>query len=384
MQFPSFDFMRAGTLAFATIGLLLGAGETRAQQLELTVTPAGSAASGRPLPVGAMPIVRISLRNSGKKPIGPVELTARFGNLAPGKTEGWRLEDRALKTTIKEVPAITPIEREFRLRVETAPIEVAKIKVTVEAKGQDGSVVEGVTELSVADCAGAYRGKLVALRATLSHPVRDAADEIRRSDPALPASRQFPPTGVRGGDHARAERLAAAFATRRGADPQMSTEWFRFLLQRWASELNAYAGQSANSGICADNYYQISGYREGLLPISKHVDATRAAAAAALEAARRETATDADNVEAIVRFLIKAGEIEVSQENGGALSALADARVALRDRKLDADMIRKLSLAETAAWLTEADRRGQKLVQSLEQVLSTIAKAHKESCVCAF
>jgi len=242
-----------------------------------------------------------------------------------------------------------------------------------------------VTELSIADCAGAYRGKLEALRATLSQPARDAADETRRSDPALPASRQFPPTGARSGDLARAERFAANFAARRGADPQMSTEWFRFLLQRWASELNAYAGQSANPGICANNYYQIAGYRQGLLPVSKHIEATRAAAAAALEAARKEAATDADSVEAIVRFLAKSTGLEINPENAGALMVLAEARTLMRaDRKVEADMIRKFSLAETAAWLAEADRRGQNLVQSIDQVLSTIANTHKESCVCAF
>jgi hypothetical protein len=43
-----------------------------------------------------------------------------------------------------------------------------------------------------------------------------------------------------------------------------------------------------------------------------------------------------------------------------------------------------LSLVETAAWLAEADRRGQVLVLAIEQTLSAISAAHKESCVCAF
>lgn len=384
MRFSAFDVLHGDFLALAVIGVLLCGAEARAQQFELTVTPTGSAASGRPLPVGAMPVVKILLRNAGSKSIGPIELIARFNELAPVKIEGWRLADWTLRTAITAVPPNTQIERELRLRVENAPTETAMVTVTVEANGPDGRVVSGVTELSIADCAGAYRSKLGALRATLSQPARDAADEIRRSDPALPNSRQFPPTGARSGELARAERLAAKFAARRGADPQMSTEWFRFLLQRWASELNAYAGQSANPGICANNYYQIAGYRQGLLPVTKHIEATQAAATAALEAARKETAAGADSVESIVRLLAEAAEVEINLDNAGALSALADAPAMLRDHKPDADMIRKFSLAETAAWLVEADRRGQKLVQAIEQVLSTITNAHKESCVCAF
>ncbi|MEX2016355.1 MAG: hypothetical protein WD873_06920 [Candidatus Hydrogenedentales bacterium] len=385
MQFPASVFLRSDLLASAAVGVLLYGAEARAQQFELTVTPIGSAASGRPLPVGAVPAVKISLRNTGNKSVGPIELTARFDELAPSKTEGWRLEERTLRSAITEVSSNTQIERELRLRVVNAPIETAKVKVAVEAKGPDGRVVSGVTELSIADCAGAYRAKLESLRPTLSQAARDAANELRRSDPALPAARQFPPTGARSGDLARAERLAANFAARRGADSQMSTEWFRFLLQRWASELNAYAGQSANPGICANNYYQIAGYRQGLLPVTKHIEATRAAATATLEAARKEAAIDADSVEAIVRHLAKSAELEINSENAGALVALAEARNLMRaDRKVEVDTIRKFSLVETAAWLAEADRRGQKLVQSIEQVLSTIANAHKETCVCAF
>jgi hypothetical protein len=385
MPFSGFNFLRSDLLVVAAIGVLLYGAEARAQQFELTLTPIGSAASGRPLPVGAMPAVKILLRNAGIKPVGPIELIARFDGLVPGKTEGWRQEERTLRTAITEVSSNARIERELRLRVVNAPIEPAMVKVSVEAKGPDGRVVSGATELNIADCAGAYRGKLDALRATLSQLARDAADEIRKSDPALPASRQFPPTGARSGELARAERLAANFAARRGADPQMSTEWFRFLLQRWASELNAYAGQSANPGICANNYYQIAGYRQGLLPVTRHIEATRGAAKAALEAARKEAATDADSVEAIVRFLAKSAELEINPDNAGALLVLAEARTLMRtDRKIDADMIRKFSLAETAAWLAEADRRGLKLAQSIEQTLSTIADAHKEKCICAF
>jgi hypothetical protein len=275
------------------------------------------------------------------------------------------------------------VERELRLRVEKAPLGPAKLKVSVEAKGPDGSLVEAATELTVADCAGAYRGKLAALRESLSQPMRDAADELRKSDLTLPSGRQFPPSGVRGGDLARAERLAASFAARGGADPQFSTEWFRYLIVRWASELDAYTGQAETPGVSTNNDYPIAGYRQGLLPITKQIDATHAAAEVALAAARKETAIASGTVEEIVNALLKAAEINKADDRLGPLALLADARARSRG-KFDAETTRKFSLAETAAWLDETDKRGQKLAQSIEQILATISTAHKESCNCAF
>jgi hypothetical protein len=382
MPFLVSEFLRAGTLAVALAGILFSGPDALAQQLEVKVTSEGSAASGRPLPVGARPTVEISVRNRRAKSIGPVELSVR-SELAADKTEGWTLENGTLKTTIKNVAAGARVERELRLRVDKAPTEAAKIKVTIEARGPDGRKVESETELTVADCAGAYRAKLEALRATISQPMHDAADEMRRADPFLPDGRQFPATGARSGDLARAERLAARFAARKGADPQMSTEWFRYLLLRWASELNAYTGQAPNPGICANNYYQIAGYRQGLLPITRHIDATHAAAETALAAARKEAAVETGDVQELVQALQKEAEINKADDKLGPLSLLADARARSRGR-FDAALARKFSLAETAAWLAEADLRGQKLAQSIERILSTISTAHKESCNCAF
>jgi hypothetical protein len=383
--FSGLRFIRPGTLALAVAALLLCGADVRAQQIELTVTPLGGAASGRPLPVGAMPSVKVAVRNAGATAIGPVELTARFHDLAPGENEGWRSEDGALKAVHQADRRGCSDRARASASCCSGPGRSGKCFSLVRSENCRRRSTESSIQLSIADCVGAYRGRLEAMRPTLSQPVRDAADEIRKADPALPAARQFPPTGARSGDLARAERLAATFASRRGADPQMSTEWFRFLLQRWASELNAYTGQAANPGLCANNYYQIAGYRQGLLPVTKHLAATSTAADAAREALRKATETDSGNIDEIVRSLIESAELEVDVEKSGALDVLAEARALLRNgRKLEADLARKFSLAETAAWLAESDRRGKNLVQSIEQVLSAIARAHKESCVCAF
>ena len=104
--------------------------------------------------------------------------------------------------------------------------------------------------------------------------------------PRCPAPAFFPATGARSGDIANAERLAATLALRQGGDPQMATEWFQFIIQRWTSELTLYSNQSAAPGLCANNYYQIAGYRQGLMPITNRIESIRVAADRALVVAR--------------------------------------------------------------------------------------------------
>jgi hypothetical protein len=354
-----------------------------AQSIELTVTPKGSAAAGQPLPPGALPVLSVAVRNSGKTALGPVEISVRLEAIAAAKAEGWQQQGGALRSAIRSIAAGAGVERTLRLRVDTAPPQPSNARVLVEAAGPGGKTASAETILRVADCAGAYRARLANLRENLSVPMRDAAEEMRRADPELPA-RQFPYAGKRNSELARLERLAAAFAARRGGDAQMATEWFRYMILRWASELNAFASQSANPGLCANNYYQIAGYRQGLLPITKHIAAIHEAAEKSLELARKESGQDG-GADDIVYALIKAAGLETEANGTNALASLAELRASLRNgRRLEADMDEKLSVAETAAWLAFADRRGQTLVDAIEQTLSTIATAHKETCVCAF
>jgi hypothetical protein len=242
----------------------------------------------------------------------------------------------------------------------------------------------GEAEFSVADCVGAYREKLGALRADLLQPVREAADALRKPDAALPAGRLYPATGARKGELLDAERYAATFAAYRGADPQMATEWFRFLIQRFASEINAYTNQAPNPGMCASNYYQIAGYRQGLTPITNRIAAVHSAAQSAIGAARDAIKADeGDDLAALVRRL--SGSSGANSEDANAptpFGGLAALRAPGRERSKEE--LLALSLTETAAWLSEADRRSQALRQAIDQVLTTIADTHRESCVCAF
>jgi hypothetical protein len=387
---PSNWIDRIGVACLFALPVLFSVAPALGQALEVTVTPLGSAAKDRPLPVGAMPKLTIAIRNGETRSLAPIGLAVRLDGLSAVNSPGWRADGGALFMDIARLGAGERAERTLQLRVERAPLAAAKSRVRVEARAPDGTISTREAELNVADCVGAYRAKLATLRAGLAQAVRDAADQVRRPDPTLPAGRIFPATGARSGEVANAERFAGAFAAQRGGDAQMATEWFRFLIQRWTSELNAYAGQSANPGMCANNYYQLAGYRQGLMPITKRIETIHAAAEGALAAAREAMKSDPD--EAIPELVQRAIKDAGLTPNGGEpemteplppLAALAAAR-ARAEKKFEAADARKLSLAETAAWLAETDRRGRTLIQAIDGVLASIAGAHKESCVCSF
>jgi hypothetical protein len=166
----------------------------------------------------------------------------------------------------------------------------------------------------------------------------------------------------------------------------MGTEWYRFLIARWVSELNSYAAQPSHPGLCANNYYQIAGYREGLQPVTKRLDGFRDSGKHAFDAARTAAKdTVSANPRDLVLKIAKGAEIEGLDENASVFTLLGSIRNALaRGKKLELEQLEALSLAETAAWLQETDKRGQTLNGAIEKVLGTIAEVHKESCVCAF
>lgn len=371
--------------ALIALGILAPASSSSAQGIELQITPRGDATEAQPLPKGAVPVFTVMVRNGGETPLGPVTLSVRFDGMALPKVEDWRADDGALSVELGRLAAGARAERELRFRIEAAQPTPVKVRLLVEARTPDGAVANAETELTTADCVGAYQERLAVLRSGLLQAVRDAAEDLRRPDPVLPAGRMFP-ASKSDRELAEAERFAAGFAAHRGGDAQMGSEWFRFLILRWTSELNAYAGQATNPGLCANNYYQLAGYRQGLMPITKRIGEVHAAAERALAAARSATRSEASaNVAAVVRRAIEMAELNESDLQAQPLASLAAARAASgRGRDLSPETARALALAETAAWLAETDRRGQVLAGRIEAVLSTISTAHRETCVCAF
>jgi hypothetical protein len=359
-----------------------------AQLLDVVVTPVGSAAKNLPLPVGAAPNFSVAVRNRGNRPVGPISLTVKAEGFAPVAVQGWRADSGSLIGEIARLGAGERTERSLRLKVERAPPQPTKQNLTVEARTPDGTRISTSVELSVADCVGAYREKLSVLRTGLLQNVRDAAEKMRAGYPSLPNARLFPATGAKTGDIANAERLAAVLSTRRGGDAQMATEWFQFIIQRWTSELTLYSTQPAAPGLCANNFYQIAGYRQGLMPITNRIDAIRVAAERsfvfAREAAKGESSDETVPAltQRVLRVALPNGNVEDLPRQ--PFEALAAARESLRGDGSDVNSGKTLSLIETAAWLSEADRGGQALKRAIDDVLTAIGSAHKESCVCAF
>ena len=379
-------------LALAAIGGMflmatpLSAQSGSASRLSVIVTPQGSAAKDRPLPVGALVTLNATVRNETKDAVGPVSLSVQFEGMKGDNQANWKVEAGKITGEIAKIEPGASVGRLLRLRVEKAPFLASKKTITVEAAAGEKIRGTGTANILVADCAGAFREKLSVLRSGVLQTVRDTAEAMRRPDPSLPGSRIFPGTNARRGEIMNAERLAAPLTVRGAADAQMATEWMRFLVIRWVSELTNYSNQPVNPGLCANNYYQIAGYREGLLPITKRLDAFKESTAHALTAARfsGKDAVASDVRELVLR-LAKSVEIEGIDENASVFSLLTVIRAAiLRGRKLDNEQMETLSLAETAAWLGETNKRGQALTGAIEKVLGTIAEVHKESCVCAF
>ncbi|MCC6948042.1 MAG: hypothetical protein IT539_09785 [Bradyrhizobiaceae bacterium] len=355
------------------------------QTLHVSVTADSARSPRQVLPLGAKANLKIAVGNEGKAVSGPIKLTVEPAGLTIMAGQGWRLE---AGNAVAEIARLKPgerIERALPLKVERAATDAEARIVRIVARGPGEQTASAEIKLMVADCVGAYRNRLAALRASLTQQVRDAAEAMRKADPALPASRLFAFTNARNAEIRNAERLAASFAARRGGDAEMATEWFRYIIARWISELNAFAGQAYNPGLCANNYYQLAGYRQGLLPITKHIDTIHAAAAAAIAAAREATgAESAEELAALAARVARNGAVDSSGASDSVFGALGAVRATfLRERKASPEEMQQLSLVETAAWLDDADRRGQKLAQTIEQVLSTLASAQKETCICS-
>ena len=373
-------------VALSSLIVWLGTAPAPAQTLEVQISPAGSAAKNLPLPVGSTPNLSVTIRNRGSRPVGPISLSAKPEGLAPVAAQGWRVDSGTLIGELPRLGAGDRAERTLRLKVERAPLQPTKQKVVVEVRTPDGGKVSAEAEINVADCVGAYREKLAVLRSGILQEVRDAAENLRKSDASLPSGRIFLATNARSGDLANAERLVATLAGRRGGDPQMATEWFQFIIQRWTSELTLYSNQTAAPGLCANNYYQIAGYRQGLTPITSRIDAIHNAADRSLVMAREAAKSEAtdETIAVLARRVVKVAAPDAEDTQRPTFDALTAARDTLRGNGSDPAALRTLSLVETAAWLAETDKRGQALQRAIDRVLASIATAHKESCVCAF
>ena len=355
--------------------------------LSVTVTPLGFAASGKPLPPGATAVLNVILRNGSPDALTRIVLTVRADGLKPEPASAWRIEGNSFAADLSRIGPNAAIERRLVLPVERAALFPGAVsRIAIEARAENGSVASAELNLRTADCAGAYHARISALRTGVLQTAKNEADAIRKSDPAWPRSRSFPTTGARTGPLANAERLAAYFLAQGGADAELGRDPLRFNIVRWASDLTAYSTQPMNPALCSGTEQLIVRYRDTIAPTSRRIEATRTAAANALEATRSASGAEpGDDLARVVRRAIEKAGLKVSDETATPLAALASARTSLDpEKKPDAAQLQTLSLAETAAVLAEAAKRVGKLSGSVDATLAAIATAAKETCLCAY
>jgi len=349
--------------------------------------PLGVAATGKPLPPGTTAALNVIVRNGGPDAIARIILTARADGFIPEPTSAWRIEGNSLVAELVRVGPGATMERRLVLLVERAALfPGAMNRIAIEARAEGGPSASAELTLRTADCAGAYHARISALRTGALQTAKNEADAIRKSDPAWPRSRSFPTTGARTGPIANAERLAAYFLAQGGADAELGRDPLRFNIIRWASDLTAYSAQPMNPALCSGAEQFVVRYRDTIAPTSRRIEATRAAALNALDAARTASGAESgEDLARIVRRAIETAGLKVSDETVSPLAGLSAARASLDpEKKPTAAQMETLSLTETAAVLAEAAKRVEKVSGAISATLAAIAIAAKETCTCAY
>ena len=354
--------------------------------LVVTISPLGAARDGKPLPPGAQVQIAAQVRNSGPVPLARVVLVARVEGLKLDAGSGWRLEGETLVAELPRLAAGATLERRFTVRIErAAPLPGATLRVVVEVRSDGGEVVNTEAVLKAADCAAAYHARFNGIRTGLIQDAKNEADAIRKVDPTWPRARAFAALGGKTGALANAERLAAYFLAQGGADGEFGRDPLRFNFVRWASDLTAYTSQTQNPALCSGAAQVVARYRDLIAPGTRRIETVRAAAASALDLARKATGAEAnDDLVRVVGRAIEKARLKLD-DGKPPLAQLAAARAALEsDRKLDPAELEALSTSETAAVLAEAVKRIDRLGDKISGVLAAIATAAKEDCVCAY
>jgi hypothetical protein len=376
--------------AAALIGLLVAlplANPARADgALTLTLSPHAAAAGEKPLPAGGAAGVRVIVQNAGTTALSRIVLKAMIEGLKAESPAGWRAKGGGFTAEIARLAAGEKVERVFSVRVEPPPPSPTTARIAIEARSDDGTSARAEARIPIADCAGAYRARLVAVRTDQINAVKKLAEEIRKPEVWLPRGRIFPPTGTRSGPLANAERLAAQFAASAGADTELATQGMRWLVLRWTADLGNYAGQDKSPGLCAGAPELLVIYKNSIAPLTRRLEAISTVAKAARALAREETKADDDDLARMARRIADKAGVEGIEDGAPPLAALTKTRAFLndKDKKLDPDDARALSVVETAAWLAAAGKRADGLAAAFEAVLAGIAAAHKDTCVCAY
>jgi hypothetical protein len=366
--------------------IFLNPAKAQAPKFTIKAAPAGMAAKEKAIiPVSAVVAIDVVIKNDGSEPVSNVVLTTKLNGVKFHQAASeWKPDGDGAKLEIAQIKASEEITKRLYVRVDMAPLPPGKnTTVAIEAKSGEFTT-RAETAFAAADCASAFQAALTRVRLGPLENVWAFADDYRKPNTTLPRTRIFR-VGLRKGEFANFERLAAGYQARLTADHDFFREGVRYTTARWSNELKAFAGQEPNPGLCALNQSMIGGIRQTIAYVTTRLEPPQKAYARAIDLLRRQTgAKDDDDLPAIALRAAEAAGAKLENPPGTTFLILERTKEALKDQRPSEEQIDNLSLVETVAWLEAQSLRAKKLGDVIEGTITGIVDAQKQNCVCAF
>jgi hypothetical protein len=352
----------------------------------LAVEVTGPAAGKAAVP-GATQALRIALANRGTTPLTRITVAVRVDGARIEPGGGWRLDGALARA---EVAALAPGGRgvlALAVRsVEVAPGGEATARVLVDARVADQPPAAGELSWTVRDCPGAYRAALLQVRAGPLAETRQALRALRKGDAALPQGLRFlPAPATFRGAAGEPLRLAAAIATARGGDPELSRSPLDYTAERTLLELDQYMNQRAIPTLCTGAGVVVNAYRRAFTPVENRLALIRLMASRARPAPPAD-GTALDDLATRTRHAAVEAKLLPPEAPGAdsPLATLAAARAALPPgTRLEPASLEALAAVEVEAWLTLAEAGADKVSRGFAATLDGILAGHAASCTCA-
>jgi hypothetical protein len=353
-------------------------------KLEVTLKPLGAAVGDKPLPVEAIAEIDVTIRNTGSERISSVTLIAKLGVLKLAPDSRWKLNGENAVIEIGPVKPEEEITRRLEVRVAMAPLPPGRqVEVGVEVRA-DATLASATALIPIGDCAASFQADLTRLRIEKISEIWPTADDMRKPDTTLPRMRLFR-VGMRRGDLATLDRIAAGYQARLLSDHNFFDQGVRYTVRRWSDELRAFAGQEPNPGICAVNEQMTQGIRRTIAYAAVRLEPPQKAYVRALDHIRKAlNADDKDDLRSIALRTIEEAGAKIESPSPSTLKLLEQAKNDLKDKKLSEAQLDTLSLLESGAWIEAQALRSKKLSDLIDGSINGIAEAQKKNCVCAF
>lgn len=374
----------------APVGTPPPAAATRVLAIEVTATD-DVGTSNQAVAPGTVRPLRVTVVNRGAATVAGVSLAVQFDKARVNPGGAWRIEGAVARVDVGSLAAGRHASVPLAVRsADLPPGGDVTARVFVDARAAGQLVASGQFAWMVRDCPGAYRAALQAVRAGALAELREAVKAMRRGDPALPLGLRFrPPVPARGAAGEPA-RLAAAIASRRGGDPELTRNPLNYTADRTILELDQYMSQRAIPTLCTGAGTVAAVYGKAFAPVEQRLAAIRRAAAAARTAEVASvggTSGEGDLAERVRRAVVNAQLVPPEAESlaGPPLAVLAQARAAALKpgTRLDPAVAGALSAMEIEAWLTTAEAGANRLSGAFTATVEGIRAAHAASCTCA-